>query len=211
LPKGASLVINVDNGTSIEAAIREVLIAVLFAFISVLVVIYGFLGTLRATFIPAITIPVSVIAACIAINVLGYSINVITLLGIVLAIGLVVDDSIVVLENIHRRAEFDEPPLVAAVRGSREIGFAVVATTLTLVTVFVPISFLPGDLGRLFREFGLTLAAAVLFSALIALTLTPMLASRLPPSAKCSTVNSRNSSSSFSRSSRPVTSRTCGT
>ena len=181
LPKGASLVINVDNGVSIEAAIREVLIAVLFAFISVLVVIYGFLGTLRATFIPAITIPVSVIAACIAINVLGYSINVITLLGIVLAIGLVVDDSIVVLENIHRRAEFDEPPLVAAVRGSREIGFAVVATTLTLVTVFVPISFLPGDLGRLFREFGLTLAAAVLFSALIALTLTPMLASRLPP------------------------------
>ena len=181
LPKGASLVINVDNGVSIEAAIREVLIAVLFAFISVLVVIYGFLGTLRATFIPAITIPVSVIAACIAINLLGYSINVITLLGIVLAIGLVVDDSIVVLENIHRRAELDEPPLVAAVRGSREIGFAVVATTLTLVTVFVPISFLPGDLGRLFREFGLTLAAAVLFSALIALTLTPMLASRLPP------------------------------
>ena len=110
LPKGASLVINVDNGVSIEAAIREVLISVLFAFISVLVVIYGFLGTLRATFIPAITIPVSVIAACIAINVLGYSINVITLLGIVLAIGLVVDDSIVVLENIHRRAEFDEPP-----------------------------------------------------------------------------------------------------
>ena len=181
LPKGSSLVINVDNGVSIEAAIREVLIAVLFAFVSVLIVIYGFLGTLRSTLIPAITIPVSVIAACIALNLLGYSINVITLLGIVLAIGLVVDDSIVVLENIHRRAELDEPPLVAAVRGSREIGFAVVATTLTLVTVFVPISFLPGDLGRLFREFGLTLAAAVLFSALVALTLTPMLASRLPP------------------------------
>ena len=112
---------------------------------------------------------------------LDYSLNVITLLGVVLAIGLVVDDSIVVLENIHRRAELDEPSMVAAIRGSREIGFAVIATTLTLVTVFVPISFLPGDNGRLFREFGLTLAASVLLSALVALTLTPMMASRLPP------------------------------
>ncbi len=111
---------------------------------------------------------------------LGYSINVLTLLGLVLAIGLVVDDAIVVLENVHRRTELGEPPLVAAITGSREIGFAVIATTLTLISVFVPISFLPGDLGRLFREFGFTLAAAVAFSALIALTLTPMLASRLP-------------------------------
>jgi multidrug efflux pump len=181
LPKGASLVVNVDNGVAIEAALREVLIAVVFAFISVLIVIYGFLGTLRTTVIPAITIPVSVIAAFIFIYALGYSLNVITLLGIVLAIGLVVDDSIVVLENIHRRAELDEPPMIAAIRGSREIGFAVIATTLTLVTVFVPISFLPGDNGRLFREFGLTLAASVLLSALVALTLTPMMASRLPP------------------------------
>ena len=181
LPKGASLVVNVDNGIAIEAALREVLIAIVFAFISVLIVIYGFLGTLRTTIIPAVTIPVSVIAAFIFVNALDYSLNVITLLGIVLAIGLVVDDSIVVVENIHRRAELDEPPMVAAIRGSREIGFAVIATTLTLVTVFVPISFLPGDNGRLFREFGLTLAAAVLFSALVALTLTPMMASRLPP------------------------------
>ena len=181
LPKGASLVVNVDNGIAIEAALREVLIAVIFAFFSVLLVIYGFLGTPRATIIPAVTIPVSVIAAFMALQALGYSLNVLTLLGIVLAIGLVVDDSIVVLENIHRRAELNEPPMVAAVRGSKEIGFAVVATTLTLVAVFVPISFLPGDTGRLFREFGLTLAAAVLFSALVALTLTPMMASRLPP------------------------------
>jgi multidrug efflux pump len=181
LPKGTSLVVNVDNGIAIEAALREVLIAVIFAFISVLLVIYGFLGTLRTTIIPAVTIPVSVIAAFIFVNALDYSLNVITLLGIVLAIGLVVDDSIVVVENIHRRAELNEPPIVAAIRGSREIGFAVIATTLTLVTVFVPISFLPGDNGRLFREFGLTLAASVLFSALVALTLTPMMASRLPP------------------------------
>jgi len=110
---------------------------------------------------------------------LGYSVNVLTLLGLVLAIGLVVDDAIVVLENVHRRTEHGEPPLLAAVTGSHEIGFAVIATTLTLVAVFVPIAFLPGDLGRLFREFGLTLAAAVLFSALVALTLTPMMASKL--------------------------------
>ncbi|NBX58296.1 MAG: efflux RND transporter permease subunit, partial [Gammaproteobacteria bacterium] len=151
LPKGASLVVNVDNGIAIQAALREVLIAVIFAFVSVLVVIYGFLGTLRATVIPAVTIPVSVIAAFMFVYALGYSLNVITLLGVVLAIGLVVDDSIVVLENIHRRAELDEPPIVAAIRGSSEIGFAVIATTLTLVAVFVPLSFLPGDNGRLFR------------------------------------------------------------
>ena len=181
LPKGASLVVNVDNGVAIQAALREVLIAVIFAFISVLIVIYGFLGTLRATIIPAVTIPVSVIAAFMFIYALGYSLNVITLLGVVLAIGLVVDDSIVVLENIHRRAELNENPIVAAIRGSREIGFAVIATTLTLVAVFVPLSFLPGDNGRLFREFGLTVAASVLFSAVVALTLTPMMASRLPP------------------------------
>ncbi len=181
LPTGAALVINVDNGLSIEAALREVLIAIVFAFFSVLLVIYAFLGSLRTTLIPAVTIPVSVTAAFMAMYLLGYSINVLTLLGLVLAIGLVVDDAIVVLENIHRRAELNESPIVAAVNGSREIGFAVIATTLTLVAVFVPISFLPGDIGRLFREFGLTLAAAVLFSALVALTLTPMLASKLPP------------------------------
>ncbi len=180
LPAGASLVVNVDNGVSIEAALREVLIAVVFAFFSVLLVIYAFLGNLRTTLIPAVTIPVSITAAFMAMYALGYSINVLTLLGVVLAIGLVVDDAIVVLENIHRRVEAGDSPIVAAVGGSREIGFAVIATTLTLVAVFVPLSFLPGDVGRLFREFGLTLAASVLFSSLIALTLTPMMASRLP-------------------------------
>jgi multidrug efflux pump len=180
LPPGATLLINVDNGVAIEAALREVLIAIVFAFGGVLLVIYGFLGTLRSTLIPAVTIPVSVIAAAMVMYALGYSINVLTLLGLVLAIGLVVDDAIVVLENVHRRAELGESPIAAAVNGSREIGFAVIATTLTLAAVFVPISFLPGDVGRLFREFGLTLAAAVLFSAFVALTLTPMMASKLP-------------------------------
>jgi multidrug efflux pump len=178
LPPGAALAINVDNGVAIESALREVLIAVLFAFGSVLVVIFAFLGSVRATLIPAITIPVSIIASFTVMYALGYSVNVLTLLGLVLAVGLVVDDAIVVLENIHKRAEAGEPPVLAAVTGSREIGFAVIATTLTLVAVFVPISFLPGDLGRLFREFGFTLAAAVIFSSLVALTLTPMLVSR---------------------------------
>jgi multidrug efflux pump len=179
LPDGAQLAISVDNAIAIEAALHEVLIAVIFALISVLGVIYAFLGSLRSTLIPALTIPVAIIAAFTAMYALGYSINVLTLLGLVLAIGLVVDDAIVVLENVHRRAEKGEPPLLAAITGSHEIGFAVIATTLTLVAVFVPIAFLPGDLGRLFREFGLTLAASVLFSAVVALTLTPMMASKL--------------------------------
>jgi multidrug efflux pump len=179
LPEGTQLLVSVDNAVAIEAALDEVVIAVIFSLIAVLAVIYAFLGSLRSTLIPALTIPVAITAAFTAMYALGYSINVLTLLGLVLAIGLVVDDAIVVLENVHRRAEFGEPPLVASITGSHEIGFAVIATTLTLVAVFVPIAFLPGDLGRLFREFGLTLAAAVLFSALVALTLTPMMASKL--------------------------------
>jgi len=180
LPPGTTLEVSIDNAVPIEAALREVLIAVAFALGSVLAVIYIFLGNVRATLIPAVTIPVSIIASLMVMYALGYTINVLTLLGLVLAVGLVVDDAIVVLENVHRRTELGEAPLVAAITGTREIGFAVIATTLTLMSVFVPISFLPGDLGRLFREFGFTLAAAVGFSALVALTLTPMLASRLP-------------------------------
>ena len=114
-----------------------------------------------------------------AMAALGFSINTLTLLGLVLAIGLVVDDAIVVLENIYRRMEGGEPPLIAAVDGAREIGFAVIATTIVLVTVFLPMSFLQGNVGKLFREFGFTIAAAVLFSAIVALSLTPMMASKL--------------------------------
>ena len=178
LPKGMSLVVNMDNSISIQAALHEVVIALALAFVSVLIIIYAFLGSLRATLIPAITIPVSIVATFTAMYALGYTINVLTLLALVLAIGLVVDDAIVVLENIFRRAEEGEATVVAAINGSKEIGFAVIATTLTLAAVFIPISFLPGDIGRLFREFGFTLAASVLFSALVALTLTPMLASK---------------------------------
>ena len=158
---------------------REVMIALGISLILVLIVIYAFLGNWRATLIPAITIPISIIAACAAMYALGFTINMLTLLGMVLAIGLVVDDAIVVLENIYRRIEHGEQSLLAAIDGSREIGFAVIATTLVLSAVFVPISFQTGRVGRLFSEFGFTLAASILFSCLIALTLTPMMTSQL--------------------------------
>jgi hydrophobe/amphiphile efflux-1 (HAE1) family protein len=179
LPAGMALTINVDRADSINSSLREVMIALGISMSLVLLVIYLFLGNLRATLVPAVTIPISIISTMIFMDAMGYSINVLTLLGLVLAIGLVVDDAIVVLENIYRRVEEGQPPLLAAIDGSREIGFAVIATTLVLVSVFVPISFLPGAIGRLFREFGLTLAAAVMFSALVALTLTPVMSSRL--------------------------------
>ena len=134
---------------------------------------------MRATLIPAVAIPVSLIATLPILAALGFSINVLTLLALVLAIGIVVDDAIVVLENIHRRIEEGEPPLLAAVRGARQIAFAVIATTLVLASVFVPISFMEGNTGRLFTEFGIALAAAVLFSGLVALSLSPMLCSKL--------------------------------
>jgi len=179
LPPGTALEINLDRSFFIEESMKEVVAALFIALTLVLAVIYLFLGNLRAMLIPAVTIPVSIVAAFIVMAAMGFSINILTLLGLVLAIGLVVDDSIIVLENIYRRVEGGEPSLLAAVEGSREIGFAVIATTLVLTAVFVPISFLQGNIGQLFREFGFTIAAAVGFSSLVALTLTPMLASKL--------------------------------
>ncbi|MEZ4475742.1 MAG: efflux RND transporter permease subunit, partial [bacterium] len=142
-------------------------------------VIFVFLGTFRATLVPALTVPISVIASFTALYALGYSINLFTLLALVLAIGLIVDDTIVVVENIHRRIEEGEPPLVAAYRGAREVGFAVVATTVVLVAVFTPLAFLEGAVGRLFVEFAAALAAAVICSSVVALTLSPMLCSKI--------------------------------
>jgi multidrug efflux pump len=179
LPKDMNVEINIDNGVFIAASLKNVVSALTETLILVLIVIFLFLGTVRATLIPAVTIPVSIIAAAIVMTVLDYSINTLTLLGAVLAIGLVVDDAIVVLENIVRRIEGGEPPVLASINGSREIGFAVIATTLVLMAVFVPVSFMTGDTGRLFGEFGVTVAAAVGFSAFVALSLTPMMASKL--------------------------------
>jgi len=179
LPEGMVISVNYDRAEFIEASMNEVYKALAVAIVLVLVVIYVFLGSFRATLIPALVVPVSVVATFIVMGAMGYTINILTLLGLVLAIGLVVDDAIVVLENIYRRMENGQKPLLAALDGSREIGFAVIATTLVLVSVFVPLSFIEGDIGRLFREFGITLAAAVLFSSLVALSLTPMLCSKL--------------------------------
>ncbi len=178
LPADISLDINHDESLFIRASIREVLITLALSMALVVAVIFVFLGSLRATLIPAVTIPVSVIGAFIGLGALDFSINVLTLLALILAIGLVVDDAIVMLENIQRRIDEGESRLVAAFLGARQVAFAVVATTLTLVAVFVPISFMGGDVGRLFGEFGFTLAAAVIISSLVALSLAPMLCSR---------------------------------
>jgi multidrug efflux pump len=179
VPDGVAVVVGYDESLFISQSIYEVQHALMIALILVVVVIFFFLRSWRATIIPAVAIPVSIIGSFIALAVLGFSINVLTLLGLVLAIGLVVDDAIVVLENIHRRIEEGEHPLLASLRGSREIAFAVIATTLTLVAVFLPLSFMGGNTGRLFTEFGFALAASVVFSGLVALTLTPMMCSKL--------------------------------
>lgn len=180
LPQGMSLNQSYDTSVFIEGAIKEVYKTLSIAIVLVILVIYLFLGNARATLVPAVTVPVSLIATFLVLYILDYSVNMLTLLALVLAIGLVVDDAIVVLENIHRRMDqYGESRLVAAFRGTRQVGFAVIATTVVLVAVFVPISFLQGDLGRLFSEFAITMAAAVSFSTFVALSLSPMLASKI--------------------------------
>ena len=179
LPDNIFIVPSYDSSVFIEASIDEVYETLAIAMLMVVVVIYLFLGNIRATLIPAVTVPVSLVAAFIVMYGLDFSINLLTLLAMVLAIGLVVDDAIVVLENIYRRIELGEPPLLAAYRGAKEVGFAVIATTLVLISVFVPLVFLEGNIGRLFTEFALAIAAAVAFSSFTALTLSPMMASKL--------------------------------
>lgn len=178
LPSDIRLDVNYDESLFIRASITEVLRTLVISLTLVILVIFVFLGNVRATFIPAVTIPVSIIGAFIGLGLLGFSINVLTLLALILAIGLVVDDAIVMLENIQRRIDDGESRLVAAYLGARQVAFAIVATTLTLVAVFVPISFMGGDVGRLFGEFGFTLAVAVIISSIVALSLAPMLCSR---------------------------------
>jgi multidrug efflux pump len=180
LPEGMTISQSYDAAVFIKASIKEVYKTLFISLACVVFVIFLFLGSLRAMLIPAVTVPISIIASFIIIYVLGFTINLLTLLALVLAIGLVVDDAIVMLENIVRRIqEKNETPLVAAYKGARQVGFAVVATTLVLISVFVPITFLEGDVGRLFTEFAITISAAVGFSSLVALTLVPVLASKL--------------------------------
>ncbi|TPJ44169.1 efflux RND transporter permease subunit [Mesorhizobium sp. B2-5-13] len=183
LPRGMSIKITSDDAVFVKGAVHEVEIALGLSVTMVLIVIYVFLLDWRATLIPGLSMPVAMIGTIAAIYLAGFSVNILTLLALVLATGLVVDDAIVVLENIVRRRNEGMGPRAAAVLGAQEVFFAVVATTLTLVAVFVPISFLPGQTGGLFREFGFVLAMSVLLSCVVALTLCPMLASRMLTSA----------------------------
>ncbi len=179
LPEHMKLEQSYDTSTFIEASLKEVRSTLLIAVGLVVLVIYLFLGSVRATLVPAVTVPVSLISTAILLYSLDFSVNVLTLLALVLAIGLVVDDAIVVLENVYRRIERGESPLVASFLGARQVAFAVIATTLVLVSVFLPITFLPGETGKLFTEFAVTLAVAVGFSSFVALTLCPMISSKV--------------------------------
>jgi multidrug efflux pump len=183
LPEGMQLEVAYDSSTFIQQSIEEVGQTLLIAVALVVLVILVFLRSLRATLIPALAIPTSIIGTFTVAWILGYSVNILTLLALVLAIGIVVDDAIVMLENVWRHLEMGKPRLRAALDGAREIGFAIVATTIALVAVFVPVAFLTGSVGRLFKEFAACVAVSVLISGFVALTLTPMLCSRLlkPP------------------------------
>lgn len=179
LPEGMKIIVGSDDALFIAASIREVLIALGFSLGLVILVILLFLRSVRTTFVPSVTIPVALIGCLALISALGFSINTLTLLALLLAIGLVIDDSIVVLENIKRRIDSGESPLVASVLGTKQVTFAVLATSITLIAVFIPISFLGGEVGRLFSEFGLVMASAVVISTFVALSLVPMLSSRI--------------------------------
>ena len=179
LPAGVDLRIGYDSSQFIETSINHVFMTLLEATVLVALVILLFLRSWRATLIPLVTIPISLIGSFFIMQMLGFSINTLTLLALVLAIGLVVDDAIVVLENIFRHIENGMKPLNAALKGSREMAFPVIAMTLTLAAVYVPISFMEGRTGKLFTEFALSLAAAVVISGFVALTLSPMMSGRL--------------------------------
>lgn len=179
IPTGIEMSVNYDEATYVEKAIKEVWITLGFAFALVVLVIFIFLHNIRSTLIPAVVIPVSIIATFMVLYALGYSINILTMLALVLAIGIVVDDSIVVLENIHRHIEEGLSPMKAAFQGMREISFAVIATTVALIAVFLPLAFQTSQTGRLFVEFAIAICGAVLVSTFIALSLTPMMCARV--------------------------------
>ena len=179
LPPGVTIMVANDNSVFIDRSVKNVFQTIVEAVVLVALVIFVFLRTLRASIIPIVTIPVSLVGTFALMALAGFSINTLTLLALVLAIGLVVDDAIVVLENIYRHIEEGLDPFSAAIKGAKEVGFAVVAMTLTLAAVYAPLAFTPGRTGRLFVEFALALAGAVVVSGFIALTLSPMMCSRL--------------------------------
>ena len=178
LPPGTNLEVSFDRSRYIKSAITEVYKTLFIALILVTVIIYLFLGNIRALIVPAVALPVSLISTFLSIYIFDFSINLFTLMALVLAIGIVVDDAIVMLENIIRRIELGESPLVAAYKGAKQVSFAIIATTVVLVAVFVPLVFIKGITGVLFTQTAITLASAVVISSFVALSLSPMLASK---------------------------------
>src|SRR5690606_37469912 len=179
LPDDIETMMGFDSTEFIRESIAEVQETIIIAFFLVIFIIFLFLRDWRTTLIPVMVIPIALVGAFFIMYMFDFSINVLTLLGIVLAIGLVVDDAIVVLENIYKKIESGLDPVEAGIKGSAEIFFAVIATTIALAAVFLPIMFLEGLTGRLFREFGVVIAGAVIISSFVALTLTPMLSTKL--------------------------------
>ncbi|SLN66650.1 Efflux pump membrane transporter BepE [Roseivivax jejudonensis] len=179
LPEGTQIAVTSDDADFIRSSIEQVLTTLAIAVAVVVAVIYLFLTSVRATIVPAVTIPIALLGACAGIALVGFSINILTLFALILAIGLVVDDAIVVLENIERKVEEGDDPTEAAREGANQVFFAVVSTSATLIAVFVPLSFLQGEIGKLFTEFGVTLAIAVAVSTFVALSLCPVIASRV--------------------------------
>src|ERR1039457_5831715 len=179
LPAGLQITVPYDSTAYIHDAINEVIKTLVEALAIVIVVIFLFLGSVRSVIIPIIAMPLSLVGACFLMLAMGFTINLLTLLAMVLAIGLVVDDAIVVVENIHRHMEEGMGPLDAALKGARELGGPVIAMTITLAAVYAPIGFQGGLTGTLFREFAFTLVGAVIISGVVALTLSPMMCSRL--------------------------------
>lgn len=179
MPDGVQVMVSSDTSVFVERSVREVYQTLWEAAVLVILMIFLFLRDWRATLVPLVAIPVSIIGTFAVMSWLGFTVNTLTLLALVLAVGLVVDDAIVMLENIYRRIEAGEAPIHAAIFGARQVAFAIIATTLTLAAVFLPVAFQSGRTGRLFFEFGLTMAVAVTVSAFVALTLSPMLCSRI--------------------------------
>ena len=178
LPEGLELEVAFNRATYIGAAINEVYKTLIIAFVLVVIIIYLFLGNLKAVIVPAIALPVSLIASFLGIYIFGLSINIFVLLSFILAIGIITDDSVIMTDAIYRRIENGENPLVAAYKGSKQITFAIIATTLILIAVFLPLIFIEGISGTLFRETAIALSFSIVVSSFVALTLSPMLASK---------------------------------
>ena len=179
LPQNIKIYESYDTSIFVSEALKEVVFTLCFAVLLVTIIIFIFLKNFRTLLIPFLTVPISILSTFIFLNLFGYTINLITLLALVLCTGLVIDDSIVMLENIYKKVELGSSKIEAAIQGSKEVFFAIVSTSFVLISIFFPIVFLDGDTAKLFKELAITIIGAVFFSTIISLTLTPMLCSKL--------------------------------